>query len=83
MKQMGISSDEMMEIFQVVAGVLHLGNIVFEDAGGSSGRIASHTWRFILLSIYLSFITSFPDIEMFYKGIFVSYTVQHNIPAAP
>jgi len=39
MKQMGISKDEMMEIFQVVAGVLHLGNIIFEDAGGSSGTI--------------------------------------------
>ena len=40
MKQMGIPSDEMMEIFQVVAGVLHIGNIVFEDAGGSSGKSA-------------------------------------------
>ena len=39
MQQMGIPKDEMTEIFQVVAGVLHLGNIVFEDAGGSSGKI--------------------------------------------
>ena len=38
MLSMGISQNEMMEIFHVVAGVLHLGNIVFEDAGGSSGE---------------------------------------------
>nr|CAB3264159.1 unconventional myosin-VI [Phallusia mammillata] len=37
MKEMGISDGDIMEIFQVVAGVLHLGNITFEDAGGSSG----------------------------------------------
>jgi len=37
MKQMDIDQDGMMAIFEVVAGVLHLGNIIFEDAGGSSG----------------------------------------------
>ncbi|XP_078492466.1 unconventional myosin-VI isoform X2 [Ciona intestinalis] len=37
MKQIGISHEDMMDIFQVVAGVLHLGNITFEEAGGSSG----------------------------------------------
>ncbi|XP_076818401.1 unconventional myosin-VI-like isoform X1 [Clavelina lepadiformis] len=37
MQLMGISKEDMMDIFHVVAGVLHLGNITFEDAGGSSG----------------------------------------------
>ena len=38
MKQMGISAADMEDLYQVVAGVLHLGNISFVDGGGSSGK---------------------------------------------
>ena len=37
MKQMGISSSDMEDLYQVVAGVLHLGNISFVDGSGSTG----------------------------------------------
>uniref|UniRef100_H2YSJ5 Unconventional myosin-VI n=1 Tax=Ciona savignyi TaxID=51511 RepID=H2YSJ5_CIOSA len=37
MKQIGVSHDDMLDIFQVVAGVLHIGNITFEEGGDSSG----------------------------------------------
>lgn len=37
MKQMGISEKDAEALFQIVAGVLHLGNINFEEADGTSG----------------------------------------------
>lgn len=39
MADIGISKSDMFEFFRVVAGVLHLGNIEFEDSGGSSGEL--------------------------------------------
>ncbi|KAL4624029.1 unconventional myosin-VI-like [Arapaima gigas] len=37
MKKIGLDDTEKLNLFQVVAGVLHLGNIDFEDMGSSSG----------------------------------------------
>ncbi|KAJ3613824.1 hypothetical protein NHX12_020070 [Muraenolepis orangiensis] len=37
MKRIGLDDTEKLNLFRVVAGVLHLGNIDFEEAGSSSG----------------------------------------------
>lgn len=37
MKKIGLDDDEKLDLFRVVAGVLHLGNIDFEEAGSTSG----------------------------------------------
>ncbi|NXH20680.1 MYO6 protein, partial [Bucco capensis] len=37
MKKIGLDDAEKLDLFRVVAGVLHLGNIDFEEAGSSSG----------------------------------------------
>ncbi|XP_061610261.1 myosin VIa isoform X1 [Phyllopteryx taeniolatus] len=37
MKKIGLGDVEKLELFRVVAGVLHLGNVDFEEAGSTSG----------------------------------------------
>ncbi|CAN9502072.1 unnamed protein product [Ophioblennius macclurei] len=37
MKKIGLNDSEKLDLFRVVAGVLHLGNIDFEETGSSSG----------------------------------------------
>nr|XP_044613466.1 unconventional myosin-VI isoform X8 [Equus asinus] len=37
MKKIGLDDGEKLDLFRVVAGVLHLGNIDFEEAGSTSG----------------------------------------------
>lgn len=37
MKKIGLDDTEKSDLFRVVAGVLHLGNIDFEETGSSSG----------------------------------------------
>ncbi|XP_039709159.1 unconventional myosin-VI isoform X1 [Pteropus medius] len=37
MKKIGLDDNEKLDLFRVVAGVLHLGNIDFEEAGSTSG----------------------------------------------
>ncbi|KAM9496770.1 myosin VIa isoform 2-T2 [Clarias gariepinus] len=37
MKKIGLGDTEKLDLFKVVAGVLHLGNIDFEEAGSTSG----------------------------------------------
>ncbi|XP_045860507.1 unconventional myosin-VI isoform X1 [Meles meles] len=37
MKKIGLDDEEKLDLFRVVAGVLHLGNIDFEEAGNTSG----------------------------------------------
>ncbi|XP_015354315.1 unconventional myosin-VI isoform X1 [Ictidomys tridecemlineatus] len=37
MKKIGLDDEEKLDLFRVVAGVLHLGNIDFEDTGSTSG----------------------------------------------
>ncbi|XP_061098542.1 unconventional myosin-VI-like isoform X1 [Conger conger] len=37
MKKIGLDDTEKLDLFRVVAGVLHLGNIDFEEAGNTSG----------------------------------------------
>uniref|UniRef100_A0A3P9LM76 Unconventional myosin-VI n=1 Tax=Oryzias latipes TaxID=8090 RepID=A0A3P9LM76_ORYLA len=37
MKKIGLDDTEKLDLFKVVAGVLHLGNIDFEEAGSTSG----------------------------------------------
>lgn len=38
MKKIGLDDTEKLDLFRVVAGVLHLGNIDFEETGSSSGE---------------------------------------------
>lgn len=38
MKKIGLDDAEKLDLFRVVAGVLHLGNIDFEEAGSTSGQ---------------------------------------------
>ncbi|KAI4900953.1 hypothetical protein NFI96_026666, partial [Prochilodus magdalenae] len=38
MKKIGLDDAEKLDLFRVVAGVLHLGNIDFEEAGSTSGN---------------------------------------------
>ena len=38
MKKIGLDDTEKLDLFRVVAGVLHLGNIDFEEAGSTSGE---------------------------------------------
>ncbi|NXJ68354.1 MYO6 protein, partial [Rostratula benghalensis] len=40
MKRIGLDDGEKLDLFRVVAGVLHLGNIDFEEAGSTSGGCA-------------------------------------------
>lgn len=37
MKKIGLDDAEKLDLFRVVAGVLHVGNIDFEETGSSSG----------------------------------------------
>ncbi|XP_075872595.1 LOW QUALITY PROTEIN: unconventional myosin-VI-like [Nelusetta ayraudi] len=37
MKKIGLDDSEKLDLFRVVAGVLHLGNVNFEEAGSTSG----------------------------------------------
>ncbi|KAK1888700.1 Unconventional myosin-VI, partial [Dissostichus eleginoides] len=37
MKKIGLDDSEKLDLFRVVAGVLHLGNVDFEEAGSTSG----------------------------------------------
>ncbi|XP_048841051.1 myosin VIa isoform X7 [Brienomyrus brachyistius] len=51
MKKIGLDDAEKLDLFRVVAGVLHLGNIDFEEAGSTSGgctikRTSSKTLEF-------------------------------------
>lgn len=39
MKKIGLDDGEKLDLFRVVAGVLHLGNINFEEAGSTSGEL--------------------------------------------
>lgn len=39
MKKIGLDDTEKLDLFRVVAGVLHLGNIDFEEAGSTSGEL--------------------------------------------
>lgn len=39
MKKIGLDDTEKLNLFRVVAGVLHLGNIDFEETGSTSGRL--------------------------------------------
>ncbi len=41
MKKIGLDDTEKLNLFRVVAGVLHLGNIDFEETGSTSG---SHSY---------------------------------------
>lgn len=46
MKKIGLDDDEKLDLFRVVAGVLHLGNIDFEEAGSTSGFFVVYLFRF-------------------------------------
>lgn len=41
MKKIGLGDAEKLDLFRVVAGVLHLGNVDFEEAGSTSGEGAA------------------------------------------
>lgn len=39
MKKIGLDDCEKLDLFRVVAGVMHLGNVDFEEAGSTSGEL--------------------------------------------
>lgn len=45
MKKIGLDDTEKLNLFRVVAGVLHLGNIDFEETGSTSGSHSDCTCR--------------------------------------
>lgn len=60
MKKIGLGDTEKLDLFRVVAGVLHLGNIDFEEAGSTSGKKRLHlqlpylkSQYFFLLCVYM------------------------------
>lgn len=67
MKKIGLDETEKLDLFRVVAGVLHLGNIDFEETGSTSGRTDA-----VLKDIYKTlgvifnhFIVIFPVFSVF------------------
>jgi len=50
MTHMGLSDAEKLAIYGIVAGVLHLGNAMFEDDPGSKGQSSAHVTHSLLLS---------------------------------
>ena len=44
MSKLGIEAAERMNLYRVVAAVLHLGNITFEESRDSRGRMMPHTF---------------------------------------
>lgn len=47
MKRIGLDDTEKLDLFRVVAGVLHLGNINFEETGSSSGRAGHFYFKYL------------------------------------
>lgn len=47
MKKIGLDDEEKLDLFRVVAGVLHLGNIDFEEAGSTSGIFVVFFFSFV------------------------------------
>lgn len=62
MKKIGLDDTEKLDLFRVVAGVLHLGNINFEEAGSTSGELRGHQRRIgsvvVLSELALAFSSS-------------------------
>lgn len=54
MKKIGLDDTEKLDLFRVVAGVLHLGNIDFEETGSSSGE-EKHVLMYCI-SLELAFV---------------------------
>lgn len=51
MKKIGLDDEEKLDLFRVVAGVLHLGNINFEETGSTSGWFSSHSILFVCIYV--------------------------------
>lgn len=45
MSKLGIDAAERMKLYRVVAAVLHLGNISFEDSGDSKGGVIADLYE--------------------------------------
>lgn len=62
MKKIGLDDTEKLDLFRVVAGVLHLGNINFEEAGSTSGELRGNQRRIgsvvVLSELALAFSSS-------------------------
>ncbi|NXJ32784.1 MYO6 protein, partial [Ciconia maguari] len=52
MKKIGLDDAEKLDLFRVVAGVLHLGNIDFEEAGSTSGSLGPNPKHRITTELY-------------------------------
>lgn len=52
MKKIGLDDTEKLNLFRVVAGVLHLGNIDFEEAGSTSGKLRASVTPEYIYSYY-------------------------------
>ncbi|NWU65217.1 MYO6 protein, partial [Pterocles burchelli] len=55
MKKIGLDDAEKLDLFRVVAGVLHLGNIDFEEAGSTSGEMKHKLFSVKILKMSLDY----------------------------
>lgn len=55
MKKIGLDDAEKLDLFRVVAGVLHLGNIDFEEAGSTSGQMKLKLFSVKMLNMSLDY----------------------------
>lgn len=73
MKKIGLNDTEKLDLFRVVAGVLHLGNIDFEETGSSSGEaeaIITNIWLTLKINLTLPYF----DYSKFYVCNIENYT---------
>ena len=52
MKKIGLDDTEKLDLFRVVAGVLNLGNIDFEEAGSTSGKMLRNIQKYLTVAGY-------------------------------
>ena len=64
MKRIGLDDVEKLDLFRVVAGVLHLGNVDFEEAGSTSGKDPTHRGGEVSPSWGRCLLVSYPGCEL-------------------
>ena len=60
MTHLGLSDAEKLAIYGIVAGVLHLGNAMFEDDPGSKGVCISERSSIIIVIVSLPSVSGIP-----------------------
>lgn len=69
MKKIGLDDAEKLDLFRVVAGVLHLGNIDFEEAGSTSGKNwRRDKWQLLCTALILNVLSMYIVIKWSVQG---------------